>query len=108
VLRSDSVPAAKVMPIMGDRHSRMSAPLAEPCALDFLPTMRFAEEAPRLVVDCFALETPPLDSVNKGKPNRLLGKKTLPRLNFNLHTWSKIFINFNLAMGQVVGKLMGR
>jgi hypothetical protein len=54
------------------------------------------------------LETPPLDSVDKGKPNRLLGKKTLPRLNFNLRTWSKIFVSFNLVMGQVVGKLMGR
>jgi hypothetical protein len=29
------------------------------------------------------------------------------RLNLNLRTWSKMFVSFNLAMGQVVGKLLG-
>jgi hypothetical protein len=30
------------------------------------------------------------------------------RLNLNLRTWNKIFVSLNLAVGRVIGKLLGR
>jgi hypothetical protein len=123
VMRSDSGPVAMVMPIVGGWHSRMWALLVEPCALDILLAVRSVDcEVLRSAVDCFALEIPLLDPLGNVKPLRPLGKKKLvigfsargavgstrgSNFRLNLRTWSKLFVSFNLAMGRVVGKLLG-
>jgi len=117
---------AKMMPIVGGRHPRFRAPLAEPCALDLLPMMRIANsEAPRSAVDCSVLEmrqVPLFDPLVMGNSLCPLGKQQIEasfsargeansarsRLNLNLRMWSKMFVSFNLAMGRDVGKLLGR
>jgi hypothetical protein len=74
-------------------------------------------------MDFFVLEIPLLDPLDKEKLLlRPSGKKKFEasifaqgstgstrgtNIRLNLHTWSKLFVRFNLAMGQVVGKLLG-
>jgi hypothetical protein len=48
---------------VGVLPSRLRDSLAESC--DFLPVVRFAEEDQRMVVDCYSLESPPLDPLDK-------------------------------------------
>jgi hypothetical protein len=102
----------------------MWAPLAEPCALDILPAVRSADrEALKSAVDCSVLEIPPLEPKDKVKPLCLLGMKKVDagcsargaagsargsNFRLNLRTWSKLLFRFNLVMGRVVGKLLGR
>jgi predicted transcriptional regulator len=48
------------------RHSRLWASLAELCAIDILSAVRSVKcEVLRLAVDCYVLEIPPLDSMDK-------------------------------------------
>jgi hypothetical protein len=61
-----SGPGTPVMSIMGERPSRLRPSLAELCPLAILPAVRYVEhEAFRSAVDCFALENPPFDPLNK-------------------------------------------
>jgi hypothetical protein len=129
MVRSDSCPDATVMPIVGGfpssyaevvrlepfRHSNLWASLAEPCAIDILPAVRFVEcEVLRSAVDCSMLEIPPLDPMGKLKLLRPLGKKKLKAglsargstgsaRRSNLRTWSELVDRFNLVVGWVVG-----
>lgn len=80
VLRSDSTTATKTMPIVGDGRSWLRASLAKPCELDLLPAVRHAEVDPRSAVDCFSLESHPLDLLDKDHNGRPQGKYS--RLNF--------------------------
>jgi hypothetical protein len=65
VLRSDSTTVAKTMPIVGDGRSWLRASLAKPCELDLLLAVWHAEVDPRSAVDCFSLESHPLDLLDK-------------------------------------------
>jgi hypothetical protein len=102
VLRSNPITAVKKVSNLGVLPSRLRDSLAESC--DFLPVGRFAEEDQRMAVDCYSLESPPLDPLDKDQNHRPLGKKSLPssNLNFkfsNLRTWKQLVISFKLAMG---------
>jgi hypothetical protein len=76
VLRSGNVP------FVGGSCSRLSVALAEPCVLDPLPSVRHAEDDLRTVVDCFSLESPPLELLDKDRLIYPLGKKLLSHSNF--------------------------
>jgi hypothetical protein len=65
VLRSDSTTVAKTMTIVGDGRSWLRVSLATPCELDLLPAVWHAEAVPRSAVDCFSLESHPLDLLDK-------------------------------------------
>jgi hypothetical protein len=109
VLRSDSTTAAKTMPIVGDDRSWLRASLATPCEIDLLPAMWHAEAVPRSVVDCFSLESHPLDLLDKDQIVRLQGQYS--RLNFEnsrLRTWRKLVPGFYLALGGAVRRVLIR
>lgn len=111
VLRSKPITAVKKVSNVGDLPSKLRDSPADPC--DFLLVMRFAEEDQRTTVDCYSLESPPLDPLDKDHNHRPLGKKSLPssNLNFkysNLRTWKQLVISFKLAMGRAAGKFLGR
>jgi hypothetical protein len=78
VLRSGSVP------FVGVSHSRLSAALVVPCVLDFLPSVRPAKDDLRTVVDCFSLESPPLELLNKDWLICPLGKKLFSHSKFEI------------------------
>jgi hypothetical protein len=59
VLRSGSVP------FVGGSCSKLSAESAEPCVMDFLLLVRHAEDDLITAVDCFSLESPPLELLDK-------------------------------------------
>lgn len=82
VLRSDSTTAAKALPIVGGGRSWLRASLADPCEFDLLPTVWHAEANPRLAVDCFSLESHPLDLLDKDQHLRPQGKNSCTNLNF--------------------------
>jgi hypothetical protein len=102
-------------------HTRLWVTLAELCAIDLFPAVRYEDcEVLRSVVDCSVLEIPPLDLTVKEKLLRLLGKKNLEAGLFgwglagsrrktnsclNLRTWSMLLVMLNLVVRQVVGKL---
>lgn len=81
----------------------------EQCALDLLPMVRHAEVEPRSVVDCFSLESPPLELLGKDRHFRLKGKKVLSRSNLNFENskseysrtrkWNKLGSGFYVALG---------
>jgi hypothetical protein len=124
VLKRGSGLVTPVMSIVGERPSRSRWPLVEMCPLAILPTVRYAEyEAFRSAVDCFAMEKPSFEPLDK-KPLEppsivpLVKKKVLcplgkmkkqpsahgalrSKFHLNLRTWSKYF---KLALGRVVGK----
>jgi hypothetical protein len=109
VLRSDSTTVAKTMPIVGDGRSWLRASLAKPCELDLLPAVWHAEVDPRSAVDCFSLESHPLDLLDKDQNVRPQGKYS--RLNFEnsrLRTWRKLGPGFYLALGRAVRRLLAR
>jgi hypothetical protein len=110
VLRLNPITVGKVSSV-GVLPSRLRDSPEESC--DFLPVVRFAVEDQRTAVDCYSLESPPLDPLDKDQNHRPLGKESLPssNLNFkssNLRTWKQLVISFKLAMGRAVGKFMGR
>jgi hypothetical protein len=115
VLRSGSVSAMKE-PIVGGRHSGWRASPEEQCALDLLPMVRYAEVEPRSVVDCFSLESPPLELLGKDRHFCLKGKKVLSHWNLNFEnskseysrmcTWNKLGSGFYVALGRAVRKLL--
>jgi hypothetical protein len=76
VLRLGSVP------FVGGSRSRLSVASVEPCVLDFLPSVRHAEDDLRTAVDCFSLESPPLELLDKDRLICPLGKKLLSHSNF--------------------------
>jgi hypothetical protein len=114
VLRSGTVHFAR-----GSR-SRLSVASAEPCVLDLLPSVRHAKEDLRTAMDCFSLESPPLELLDKDqhapselldidKPFCPLGKKLHAHSNLKFEfskrrTWSKQGNRSNLALGQAVRK----
>jgi hypothetical protein len=105
VLRSGS------LPFVGGRHSRLSAMLAETCVLDFLPSVRHAKDDLRTAVDCFSLESPPLELLNKYRLICPLGKKLLSHSNLKFEfskrlTWRKLGIRSNLALGRAVRNIL--
>jgi hypothetical protein len=107
VLRSGSVP------FVGGSHSRLSAESAEPCVLDFLPSVRHAEDNLRTAVNCFSLESPPLELFYKDRVICPLGKKLLSHLNLKFEfskcrTWRKLGNGSNLALGRVVRNILDR
>jgi hypothetical protein len=65
VLRSDLTTAAKALPIMGGGRSWLRALLAKRCEFDLLSAVWHAEADPRSAVDCFSLESHPLDLLDK-------------------------------------------
>jgi hypothetical protein len=83
VLRSGSVSTMKKEPIVGGRYSGWRASPEKQCALDLLPMVRHAEVEPRSVVDCFSLESPPLEPLGKDRHLRPKRKKVLSRSNLN-------------------------
>jgi hypothetical protein len=99
VLRSDSTTVAKTIPIVGDGRSWLRASLAAHCELDLFPAVWHAEAGTRSAVDCFSLESHPLDLLDKDRFVRPQGKHS--RLNFEnsrLRMWRKlgpIFIWFS-------------
>jgi hypothetical protein len=103
-LRSGSVSVVKKEPIVGVRHSEWRASPEEQCALDLLPMVRHAKVEPRSMVDCFSLESPPLEPLGKDRHLRLKGKKLLSCSNLNFenskseysrtHTWNKLGSKF--------------
>jgi hypothetical protein len=107
VLRSGSVP------FVGDSRSRLSAASAEPCVLDFLLSVRHAEDDLRTAVDCFSLESPPLELLDKVQLICPLGKKLLSHSNLKFEfskrrMWRKLGNGSNLALGQAVRNILGR
>jgi len=74
VLRSDSTTVAKALPIVGGGRSWLRALLAEPCEFDLLPVVWHVEADLRLAVDCFLLESHPLDLLDKDQHVRPLGE----------------------------------
>jgi hypothetical protein len=74
VLRLDSTTAAKALPIVGGGCSWFRASLAEPCEFDLLPTVWHVEAIPRSAVDCYLLESHPLDLLDKDQHVRPQGK----------------------------------
>lgn len=103
----------KVSPTVEGRRFRLRALLVEPVSLDILPMVRHAEADTRSSVDCFTLESPQLDLLDKDRNFRPLGKKLIPRSNSkfeisNVHTWSKLGIGFDLALGRAIRKILGR
>jgi hypothetical protein len=70
-LRLDSSTAAEALPIMGGGRSWLRASLAEPCEFDLLPAVWHAKVDSRSVVDCFSLESHPLDLLDKDQHVRL-------------------------------------
>jgi hypothetical protein len=103
VLRSDSTTAAKTMPIVGGGCSCLRASLAEPCEFDLLSAVWHAEADPRSAVDCFSLESHPLDLLEKDQNVRPLGKE-----NSRLRTWRKLGLGFYLALGRAVRRVLVR
>jgi hypothetical protein len=109
MVRLDLVIAAKVTPTVGDRHSTLRASSVE---LDILSTVRHVEAVTRAAVDCFTLEeSSQFDPLDKDWNFCLLGKKLPPCSNSNfkssnVHTWSKLGIGFDLALGRVVRKFL--
>jgi hypothetical protein len=98
VLRSGSVP------FVGGSRSRLSAASAEPRVLDFLPSVRHAEDNLRAAMDCFSLESPPLELLDKDRLICPLGKKLLSHSNLKFEyskrcTWRKLGNGSNLALG---------
>jgi hypothetical protein len=81
VLRSNPITAVKKVSSVGNLPSRLRDSPAEQC--DFLLVVRFAEEDRRMAVDCYSLESPPLDPLDKDQNHRPLGKKSLPSSNLN-------------------------
>jgi hypothetical protein len=65
VLRSDSTTVAKALPIVGGGRSWLRASLVEPCEFDLLSAVWHAEANPRSAVNCFSLESHPLDLLDK-------------------------------------------
>jgi hypothetical protein len=118
VLRSGSVSAVKKEPIVGGRHLGWMASPEEQCALDLLPMVRHVEVELRSVVDCFSLESSPLELLGKDRHFRPKGKKVLSRSNLNfenskseysrMHTWNKLGSRFYVALGRAVRKLLDR
>jgi hypothetical protein len=99
VLRSDSTTAAKTIPIVGDGCSWLRASVVTPCELDLLSAVWHAEAVTRLAVDCFSLESHPLDLLDKDQIVRPQGKRS--HLNFEnsrLRTWRKLGPGFYLAL----------
>jgi hypothetical protein len=74
VLRSDSTTVVKALPMVGGGRSWLRASLAEPCEFDLLPAVWHAEADPRSAVDCFSLESHPLDLLEKDQHVRPQGK----------------------------------
>jgi hypothetical protein len=119
------------------KHAGLRGPDEELCGLDLVPESkcRVVEDG-RLAVNCFDLEeqlhglteksTLPVcfapesssfDPLDKGLHRRPLGKKMMhavystrgpARLNSNLRMWTRMLLNFNLAMGRVLGNVLGR
>lgn len=113
MVRSDPINPVKVSPTVEGRRSRLRASSVEPVSLDILPMVRHAEADTRSSMDCFTLESPQLDLLDKDRNFRPLGKKLIPRSNSkfeisNVHTWSKLGIYFDLALGRAIRKILGR
>jgi hypothetical protein len=107
VLRSDSTTAAKKIPIVGDGRSWLRASLATPCELDLFLVVWHAEAGTRSAVDCFSLESHPLELLDKDQFVRPQGKQS--RLNFKnlrLLTWHKLDPGFYLALGRAVRRVL--
>lgn len=102
-----------LVPFVGGSHSRLSAASAEPCVLDFLPSVRHAEDNLRTAVNCFSLESPPLELFDKDRLICPLGKKLLSHLNLKFkfskrRTWRKLGNGSNLALGRVERNVLDR
>jgi hypothetical protein len=83
--------------------------LAKPCELDLLSAVWRIEADPRSAVDCFSLESHPLDLLDKAHNVRSQGKYF--RLNYEnsrLRTWRKLGLGFYLALGWAVMRLLAR
>lgn len=112
------------MHFAGGSRSRLSVASAEPCVLDLLPSVRHAEEDLRMAVDCFFLESPSLELLEKDwhAPSELLDidrpfsvrwvrSFTHSNLKFEFSkrsTWSKLGNGSNLALGRAVRKILDR
>jgi hypothetical protein len=69
-------------------------------------------------VDCFSLESPPLELLGKDRHFRPKGKKVLSRSNLNFENskseylrtrkWNKLGSGFYVALGRAVRKLLDR
>jgi hypothetical protein len=80
--------------------------------------VRRAEVEPRSVVDCFSLESPPLELLGKDRHFHPKGKKVLSHSNLNLEyskseysrtrTWNKLGFGFYVALGWVVRNNLDR
>jgi hypothetical protein len=80
--------------------------------------VRHADVEPRSVVDCFSLESLPLELLGKDRHLRPKGKKLLSRSNLNFEnlkseysrtcTWNKLGSRFYVALGRAVRKLLDR
>jgi hypothetical protein len=117
VVRSDPVNVEKALPNVRGRHSRSKISPVEPFILDVLPSVRLVEEELRSEVDCFSLESPPLELLDKVTDRlqhvRPLGKKRFSLSNskfesLRLRTWRKLGSGFDLALGRAVRKVLGR
>jgi hypothetical protein len=96
---------------VGGGRSWLRASLANPCEFDLLPVVWHAKADRRLAVDCFSLESHPLDLLDKDQHVRPQGKYSRSNLNFEnsrLRTWRKLGPGFYLALGQVVRRFLGR
>jgi hypothetical protein len=91
----------------------LSAASAEPCVLNFLPSVRHAEDDLRTAVDCFSLESPLLELLDKDRLICTLGKKLLSHSNLKFEfskrrTWRKLGNRSNLALGRAVRNILDR
>jgi hypothetical protein len=113
VLRSVPAIAAKELSIVGGGRSRSRASLPEPCELDLLPTVWYAESVQRTTVDCFSLESHQLNLLDKDRFLCPQGKKRPSCSNLKiersrLRTWRKMGSGFFLALGRAVRNLLDR
>jgi hypothetical protein len=109
VLRLDSTTTVKALPIVGGSRSWLRASLAEPCEFDLFPAVWHAEADSRSAVDCYSLESHPLDLLDKDQHVRPQGKYS--RLNFEnsrLRTWRKLGPGFYLALGRAIRRVLDR
>jgi hypothetical protein len=116
VLRSGSVSTMNKGPIVGGCHSDWRASPEEQCALDLLLMVRHTEDELRSMVDCFSLESPPLEPLGKDQHFRLKGKKLVSCSNLNFENskseysrtsaWHKLGSGFYVALGRAIRKLL--
>jgi hypothetical protein len=109
VLRSNPITAMKKVSSLGVLPSKLRDSLAKSC--DFLPVVRFAKEDQRTAVNCYSLESPPLDPLDKDQNHRPLGEVP-PKFEFEFQILELAYVEtaanqFQIGHGPSCWKVYG-